>query len=89
MYILGLCIIIIFSGMKFNLILDMIWKLQINDDDAGPGAEEEECNDDLDIGSGVGISTFDHSLEPAWHLQMYQLLSDLSDQIGQRKNSQI
>ena len=50
--------------MKFNLILDMIWKLQINDDDAGPGAEEEECNDDLDIGGGVGISTLDHSLEP-------------------------
>ena len=51
--------------------------------------EEEEYNDDLDIGGGVGISTLDHSLEPAWHLQMYQLLSDLSDQIGQGKNSQI
>ena len=47
--------------------------------------EEEEYNDDLDIGGGVCISTLDHSLEPAWHLQMYQLLSDLSDQIGQKK----
>ena len=26
--------------------------------------EEEEYNDDLDIGGGVGISTLDHSLEP-------------------------
>ena len=51
--------------------------------------EEEEYNDDLDLGDGVGISTLDHSLEPAWHLQMYQLLSDLSDRIGQTKNSQI